>query len=244
MSEIEKLSKNLLQIIDKRLETSDLIEQVRNLLREFGGNTLWLREFIESKLFDNEFFLSQLNSIWPNEITLFRSPDNEFTILGYFWGPHFCDTIHDHGSWGVIAPFILPVGERKFKRLDDGKIDGYARLEKISYKTINPGETTYVLPLNDGIHQMENTTEKYLISLNIYGRSLRRGYVQFFDQDKRKVWHSFPPRTQKQLMIIQAMGNITESWTEKLLTDAAGKDLPDFIKEQCQLSLHQLNSQK
>jgi predicted metal-dependent enzyme (double-stranded beta helix superfamily) len=244
MKDIEQLSHELHRIIDQKPALPQLIEQTRHLLNEFAGSIRWFHEFLESKLFDSEFFLSQVNSIWPNEIALLRSPDREFTILAYIWAPHTVDIIHDHGSWGVVAPFIQPFSERKFRRLDNGTTDGYAELEEISYETIKLGDTTYVLPLNEGIHQLENTTENYMVSLNVYGRPYRHGYVQFFDEGKRKVWRAFPPRTYKQVMAIRAMGNIAEPWAEQLLMNALKKDLPDFIKIQCQLSLRQLGSQK
>ncbi len=237
MKDIEQLSQALRRTIDQKPALLQLIEQVSHLLKEFAGSTRWFQEFLESKLFDGDFFLSQVNSIWPNEITLWRSPDREFSILAYVWAPHTADIIHDHGSWGVIAPFIQPLGERKFRRLDNGTTEGYAELEEVSYGTIKPGDTTYVLPLDEGIHQLVNTTENYLISLNIYGRANRHGYVQFFDPGKRKVWKAFPPRTYKQIMTIQAVGSIAEPWAGQLLKDALKKDLPDFIKNQCQLSL-------
>jgi hypothetical protein len=144
----------------------------------------------------------------------------------------------------VIAPFIQPFCERKFRRLDNGTTEGYAELEEISYETIKPGDTTNVLSLEEGIHRIENTIDNYLVSLNVYGQPYRHGYVQFFGEGKRKVWQAFPPRTYKQAMTIQAMGNIAEPWAEQLLMNALKKDLPDFIKNQCQLSLRQPGSAK
>lgn len=239
MKDIEELSHEFRRIIDQELALPQFIEQARHLLSEFAGSTRWFHEFLESKLFDKEFFSSGVNSVWPNEIPLVRSPDRKFSLFAYIWAPHTVDNIHDHGSWGVIAPFIQPFCERKFRRLDDGSTEGYAELEEVSYKTIKPGDTTFVLPLNEGIHQLENTTENYLVSLSAYGQPSRHGYVQFFDQSKRKVWRAFPPGTYKQVMAIRALGNIAEPWATQLLTNALKNDLPDFIKNECRLSLRE-----
>ena len=54
-------------------------------------------------------------------------------------------------------------------RLDDGKKEGYAELEEVSSIVLNPGETTYVLPLNKGIHRMENLGRDTAITINVYG---------------------------------------------------------------------------
>jgi predicted metal-dependent enzyme (double-stranded beta helix superfamily) len=240
MNDFEQLNQELHKILERKPALPRLIEQVSPIVSEFAGNTRWFHEFIENKVFDTEFFSAQLNSIWTNEITLFRSSDREVTILAYIWSPHSVDTIHDHGSWGIIAPFGQPIDERKYRRLDDGTNEGYAELKEISYKTIKPGDTTSVLPLDEGIHRIENPTENHMMSLNVYGQPLRHGYVHFFDQASRKVWRAFPPRTYKQIMAIRAMANIDEPWVERLLTNALNRDLPDFIKDQCQFTLRQL----
>ena len=158
-------------------------------------------------------------------------------MAAYIWKPHVVDHIHDHGSWGVVAAFIEHFCERKFRRLDDGRIEGHAELEEVSCKNVFPGDSTYVLPFDDGIHQMENTTDNYAVSLNLYGRPARHGYVQFFDANNRRVWRGFPPATNKELLAIRAIGTVAEPWAGELLADAVKKDLPDFVKDECRLSL-------
>lgn len=240
MKEIEQLNQELHRIIINNLGLPQLFEQISDRMTEFASSTRWFQDYLASKLFDSAFYSTQLNSIWQNELTLFRSP--EHSILMYFWEPNAIDIIHDHGSWGVITPFGQPFSERKYKRLDDGTKESYAELEETSYRTVKPGEASYVLPLKEGIHRIENLTPNYIISVNVYGRPYRHGYVQFFDQDKRKVWKAFPPRTYKQIMTIKAMADISEPWVEQLLAKALEKDLPDYIKEQCRLSLNQLGN--
>ncbi|MDD4859495.1 MAG: cysteine dioxygenase family protein [Dehalococcoidales bacterium] len=234
---ITHLVQALGKAVEKEAAPSQLIEQVRPLLTEAARDTRWLEEFLEDRLYDDGFFSSQTDSIWSNEISLFRDPQKRFSLLAYVWKPHTIDTVHDHGSWGIIAALDKPFRERKFKRLDDGATEGYAELEETSSKIITTGQSTEVLPLNDGIHQILNPGEDYVITLNVYGRPLRSGYVQFFDAEKRTVWRAFPPRIRRQMLFIRALGNLAEPWAEKLLKDALDKDIPDLIKNECRNSL-------
>jgi predicted metal-dependent enzyme (double-stranded beta helix superfamily) len=237
MGDIERLVEDLRKIINSGLPQPELFEQVSLRLTTFASGTQWFHDLVESRLFDSAFYASQLNSIWPNELSLFHSPD--YSVLMYFWEPGYVDIIHDHGSWGVITPFGQPFSERKYKRLDGGNQEGYAELEEISFRIVKPGDSTHVLPLNDGIHRIENTSQNFIASVNVYGRPYRHGYVQFYDMSKRKVWRAYPPRSFKQIMLIKAVGNISEPWVRQLLAEALKKDLPGHIKEQCQLSLEQ-----
>lgn len=232
-----QLGQQLQEIIDQKKDLPELMAQAGNLLVELASGTQWFREFLESKLFDNEFLISQANSIWPNEIRLCRSPDRSFSVSAYIWKPHAVDNIHDHGSWGVVTAFIQPFCERKFRRLDDGRTEGFAELEEASCKKIGPGDSTYVLPLDEGIHRIENTADNYVLSLSVYGRPVRRGYVQFFDANNRRVWRAFPPLADKQVMALRALGAIAEPWAGELLAGALRKDLPDFLIDECMSSL-------
>jgi len=53
----------------------------------------------------------------------------------------------------LIGPFLRPLREVEYHRLDDGQVEGYAHLEQGSDLTLRPGEAGIVLPLDMGIHQ-------------------------------------------------------------------------------------------
>jgi hypothetical protein len=74
-----------------------------------------------------------------------------------------------------------------------GKDDVVAELEAISSEVIEPGKTTSVLPLDEGIHLMRGAMDAMTVSLNVYGKTVRPGYIQFFNPAQKKVTRIYPP---------------------------------------------------
>ncbi len=223
-------------------EISRLIAEGRILMGELVSRTEWFGDVLRKILFDREFSESQRPGIWPNEITLYRSLDRSFMILCYIWGPHESDVIHDHGSWGIIGSFMRPVGERKYRRMDDGRKEGYAELEESSSIILQPGETTHVLPLNKGIHKMENFGDDMAVTINIYGPNIRKGYVQFFSPERKSVSRIYPPRYLKEALAVRILGVMSAPWSEEILQRVQTSDLPDYIKKEGEISLSKLKS--
>jgi predicted metal-dependent enzyme (double-stranded beta helix superfamily) len=219
-----------------------LIEKGRTLLSTLVSDPEWFRGILEKIVFDRQYLDQQRVSIWPNEITLYRSPDRSFVVLAYFWEARATDVIHDHGSWGIIGELIQPSLERKFRRLDDGQTDGFAELEEISSRVIAPGDTTFVLPLDDGIHQMVNLADNVAVSVNVYGRILRKGYVQFFHPGEKSVSRIYPPRTMKDVLAVRALSAIGRPWAEDMLRARLRDPLPDFLRREVEGALSRINA--
>jgi len=203
------------------------------LVQELLSSDLWWRDFIREVLAERTWFKQQPPTLWPNEITLYRSPDQSFLILAYIWEPYSVDTIHDHGSWGIVGSYINKIREVKYLRLDDGAVAGHAELEATEEKVLKPGEITTVFPLDGGIHQMENASGDIAVTINVYGRTVRRGYLQFFDRERSTVRRVYPPRTFKEVLMVRtlaAMGGAAD-----ILSEAMGNSLPDYVREEyCQ----------
>jgi predicted metal-dependent enzyme (double-stranded beta helix superfamily) len=224
-------------LMDGKPPLRSLIEEGRLLVGELAGDAEWLRETLERLIMDRQYLDSQKATIWPNEVALYRSPDQSFVVLSYLWEPRAADIIHDHGSWGIIGEVISPSLERKYRRLDDSSRDGYAELEEISSRVIEPGDTTYVLPLNEGLHQMVNCTDSIAVSVNVYGKVIRKGYVQFFYPEKKSVQRVYPPKTFKGVMAIRTLGILDRPWAEDILRAALRSPLPEMLKRECEISL-------
>ncbi len=231
-------------LVDGQPPIGSLIEKGRRLVEELASDTDWFRQVLERLVLDRQFLAGQKPSIWPNEVGLYRSPDRSFVVLAYIWEPRAVDIIHDHGSWGIIGPLIRPSRERKYRRLDDGRREGYAQLEEVSSRIIEPGDTTAVLPLQEGIHQMENLTDTMAASINIYGRTVRKGYVQLYDPEKNSVVRAYPPGTFKEVLAFRTLGTIGQSWAEDILRAALRSPLPDFLRKECEESLSLIGREK
>jgi len=234
---LEEFCPRLSALQQEKKELSQFIPEGRALLGELLQDSTWFRSYLEKLILDPDFLKAQEPSIYPNEVTLYRSPDRAFSIQAYFWEPRTTSAVHDHGSWGIVGAMICPVRERKYRRLDDGETAGRAELEETSRSWIKPGETTFVLPLNEGIHLMEAPEERGSVSLSVYGRSVRYGYIQFFDLNRKTVRRVYPPRLLKKVLAIRTLGYLAESWGEEILKASASSPRPEYLEREIEQAL-------
>ncbi|MCX5830061.1 MAG: cysteine dioxygenase family protein [Deltaproteobacteria bacterium] len=223
------------ELTEKNEDISVTLEKGIPIVQELISSDLWFRDFVKEALIERSWLKQQQPTLWPNELTLYRSPDQSFLVLAYIWEPFSVDTIHDHGSWGIVASFINDIKEVKFRRRDDGAMAGYAELEEAVAKVLKPGEITCVLPLNAGIHQMENISGEIAVTLNVYGRTVRRGYLQFFDRERKTVKRVYPPRTYKEVLMVRTIGAMGSG--EDILKGALVNTLPDYVKEEYETAI-------
>jgi predicted metal-dependent enzyme (double-stranded beta helix superfamily) len=220
--------------LEEKPGTSQVMEVGLKLLGELLSDPGWFQEFFEKLLMDPGFLNRQPTSVYRNEITLHRGPGQSFSVLAYIWEPNRPSPIHDHGSWGLIGSLIEQVREKKYRRLDDGRVEGYAELEEISSKVIEPGGTSHVLPLDEGIHQMGAAGDRMAVSVGVYGRSIRQGYSQFFDPSGKTAVRAYPPKLFKKVLAIRALGSIAEPWAEDILKAATSLPVPDYLAQEFQ----------
>jgi predicted metal-dependent enzyme (double-stranded beta helix superfamily) len=225
-------------------DLSRFIADGRVLLGELLKDSTWFRVYLERLILDPEFLNRQEPSIYPNEVTLYRSPDRTFSIQAYFWEPRTTSAVHDHGSWGIVGAMIYPVRERKYRRLDDGRAEGRAELEETSRSWIKPGETTFVLPLDEGIHLMEAPEEHGSVSLSVYGRSIRYGYIQFFDLNRKTVRRVYPPRLLKRVLAVRTLGYLAEPWGEEILRASAAGPRPEYLEKEIGQALARIRAKE
>ena len=128
-----------------------------------------------------------------------------FSLRMYLHEPGEYTPIHDHSSWGVLGNASGTMEIIKYRRMDDGSRDGFARIEESARITCNPGETDTTLPLNDGIHCVGNPTDKTIAIVNVYGSPIRRLFINRFVLEKNRVEKIFPPHLRRKRLATQAL---------------------------------------
>ncbi len=216
------------------------IENGRELVSELTAAPQWFFDTLKALVLDPAAFERQKPGIWPNELTLHRAPDRSFVVLAYIWDAGLADTIHDHGSWGIIGTLVAKLGERKYDRVDDGKREGYCELRETASGVFGPGETTFVLPLNKGLHAMDNPTDGIAVSINVYGKTVRQGFIQFFDPVKKTVTRVYPPRTLKEVLAVKTLAAIDPSQAEGVLREALSTPRPPQLRAEYEETLRRL----
>jgi predicted metal-dependent enzyme (double-stranded beta helix superfamily) len=228
-------------IVDEKT-VSRKIENGRELVSELVSRQDWFFDYLKKMILEPSSFESRRPGIWPNEYTLYRSPEKSFVVLAYMWDTGLADIVHDHGAWGIIGTLCGKLGERKYERLDDGKRGGYAELRETKHGLYGPGETTFVLPLNKGLHAMDNPTDGIAVSVNVYGKTIRQGFVQFFDPEKKTVTKVYPPRTLREVLAVKTLAAIDPSRAEGVLREALDASRPPQLKQEYEAVLLKLRS--
>lgn len=226
-------------LLEQKLDLPQFLEKGQLLLGQLVSNPDWFRPTLSGLILDTAFLRAQGQSIDPNEIQLYLSSDKSFSLRAFIWDPGVVYPIHDHGAWGLVGTHINQIGEKKFVRLDDGSQANHAEIEQIADAVLSPGETSFVLPMNDGIHQMRAINET-AVSIHVYGKPIRKGFINCFDPKSNTVAMAYSPGTYKKILAIKALGSIPQTWAEEVLTTALHAAEPDFILQECQNSLDKI----
>lgn len=228
------------ELLAREQEVLTILERGRKMLSALTGEVGWYQKFLRRMLLEPDFLARQKPGVWSNQVVLYRSPDGSFGVLSYTWDAHATDVIHDHASWGIISTVVGRIGERKYKRLDNNGMDGFADLKEVAFRTLGPGDTTSVLPLDQGIHRMENDTDAVGVTINVYGKGSGRGYSRIFDAERRTVTRAYPPHTAREMLAIKALGDMGGEQAEEILKEAAAGSLPEALKKECSMCLERL----
>jgi len=235
--ELKEFVESLTTLLKEEQTTAEKIRQVRALLSRLTASNDWFQENMARLILDQTWRANQRHTIWSNEITLAWSADPEFVVLAYIWEPGMVDTVHDHGSWGVLSCLFGAIDEIKYQRLDDGNREGFADLRPHSPLVMHPGETTSILPLDPGIHRLRNAAEGHSVSIHVYGQPVRRGYIRYFYPKEKRVAVGYPPPTYKAALAIRLLAEVPTPWAGDLLNTALGETVPDFLKRELDQAL-------
>lgn len=216
---------------------TEIFDKGKEYVKQLLTNPGILDEVLTRLLLDDSFWMGQYQAVDPNDIVIYRSPKRLFSLRAYIWEPGVCYPIHDHGSWGIVGAYLNPVRERKYSRLDDGHNPHSAQVEVISDQILLPGQITTVLPVNEGIHQMENPGDRVAVSLHVYGAAVRKGFIQYYDPHFHSVRRVYPPSPYTRALAIRTLGSIGQPWSKQVLHQALQNDLPEHLKAECSEAL-------
>ena len=243
INNLEQFCLQFKALLDQKPEWPKLQENGRAMLSELVSNNDWFKPTLSRLILDQDFLKNQWQSIDANEIQIYYSPDKTFTVRAYIWEPGICYPIHDHGAWGIVGALFNQIRERKFARMDDGLDASHAEVKQIADATLAAGETTYVLPLNDGIHQMQAINKQVAVSIHVYGAPVRKGFIQHFDPHFKTATRVYGPSINKKMLAIKTLGSVPEAWAEEVLNSALGSPEPDYVLQECRYALNKIRNE-
>ncbi len=143
--------------------------------------------------------------MFENEVILYVNLRRQFSVRLYLYGPGDFTPIHDHSSWGVSGSAVGTLGVVTYVRQDDGSVAGKAQIGESSRFELRPGQTELTLPLDAGIHQTGNPTDRPSVMVSVYGPPMRRLFINRFDAEHQRVTEMFPPRMKKKMLAREAL---------------------------------------
>jgi len=218
----------------------EILTDGRKMVEELLTTRTWFQPLLSQLVLNDDFLKAQWQSIDPYDIQLYHSPEKLFSVRAFIWEPDQTYPIHDHGAWGLVGDYINRIRERKFARLDDGSDANYFELEQVSEAELAPGQSTYVLPLNDGIHQMAALDGLTAVSIHVYGAPIRKGYINHFNPHNKTTQRMYPPSIDKRIYAIRSLGSIAEPWAEDVLRQALQKSPPPHVQEEVEFALNKM----
>ncbi len=224
------------EILNESLPQQEMLEKVRTQMGELVTDKEWFKETLSKLVLSEPFLQGQHQTIDPNDIQIYHSPDKSFTVSAYIWEPGVQYPIHDHGAWGVVGSLINPVKEIKYAVKDSGLELSFDEIIKTREAILQPGQTTYVLPLNQGIHQMA-ADEKAAVTIHLYGPRIRKGFIQIYHPETPTIQRIYRPSLNKKVLAIRTLGSIPDPWARDVLQTAITSNEPEFIMKECQLAL-------
>jgi predicted metal-dependent enzyme (double-stranded beta helix superfamily) len=154
-----------------------------------------------------EFGLRQ-ETLFENELVLYRDPGRRFSLRLYLFGPEEHTIVHDHTSWGVSSSAFGPLEVVRYRREDDGSTPDAARLAPAGRRVLQPGEIETTPPLDLGIHRTGNPGAGVTLMVSVYGSPLRRLYIQRYDLADGSLQRLYPARIRKRMRVEQALESL------------------------------------
>jgi Predicted metal-dependent enzyme of the double-stranded beta helix superfamily len=229
--------RQLKELTENKCPMPDFLESWQTALRELLSDLGWFQETLSQLVLSKDYLQSQFHPIDPNDIQLYHSPDKAFSVSAYIWEPEVPYPIHDHGAWGIAGSLLNPFKEIRYEVTESENESSYAELRKTSQTIIHPGQTTFVPPLNPGIHQMQSINQKLCITIHVYGPRVRRGYIQIYHPENKTIQRVYRPFINKKILAIRTLGAIPDTWAKDVLLNVLEADGTDFIEKECELAL-------
>jgi hypothetical protein len=87
---------------------------------------------------------------------------------------------------------------------------------------------------------MENLLADPSVSINVYGRSVRKGYLNFYDMDKNSVTRTYIYSLNRAALAIRALGSMDGGLSESILRRTIDSAPEESLKQEAAISLGRL----
>jgi predicted metal-dependent enzyme (double-stranded beta helix superfamily) len=206
--ELRRLCEGWSKEMEKLSGTEAYMAYVQRVLPDLLLNTSLFKIILNNILKGETYPDIRQGTMFDNEVLLYVDSNRLFSIRLYFWGPGEYTPIHDHNAWGYIGTISGEFEVIKYAREDAGSDDEYARLTENERLVLGPGEAEVTFPLNRGIHQTGNPTDKTITTIHLYGNPVGRNYINNFDLETGRITRMYAPKSKKRMLASEALNNL------------------------------------
>jgi predicted metal-dependent enzyme (double-stranded beta helix superfamily) len=159
-------------ILEKFDDDISRLEAITPLVRKLLVSSYWLQL---------EYKKPSPETGWSVNF-LYREHEFPLTVQMVAWEPGRASTIHNHGTWGLVA--LIGGQERNKLWRRQPTQDHPDRIELLDEVILNPGDI--VALTSDAIHSVEPLGDEPTVSFNLYGiTNFQRRFV--FDPEKQQA---------------------------------------------------------
>ena len=87
--DFESFCRRFQELAGRNEDGSESLAKGIPIVQELISSDLWFRDFIKEALIERSWLKQQPPSLWPNELTLYRSLDQSFLRPGLYLGAFF-----------------------------------------------------------------------------------------------------------------------------------------------------------
>jgi predicted metal-dependent enzyme (double-stranded beta helix superfamily) len=121
------------------------------------------------------------------QYALYRAGDGSLCLFSLVIPPQSRTPVHDHLAWGLVGIYRGQQDETIYRRLDDGRVEGQARLEIQRQQRLSAGEFYALLPPQDDIHYVETVSAVPSISIHLLANDTACVWRHKFEPDAQRV---------------------------------------------------------
>jgi len=157
---LQEFVSELREITQEHDDEKSIMEKIKPLAKKVAMEKSWLRP---------EFYDIEPGNCFRSNL-LHVEDDQSLFIVAVSWLQNEGAPAHDHGTWAVVVGVDGPEQNTFWRRVDDGKKTGYAKLEIAGEMVMQEGD---VVAIPTGvIHSVHNPSDQVALSLHVYGRHL------------------------------------------------------------------------
>jgi 3-mercaptopropionate dioxygenase len=103
---------------------------------------------------------------------LYRSPNRDLSLMSLVVPAGSQTPVHDHLAWGLVGLYEGEQDEDVFRRIDDGRTEGIAKLDLVEQRRLKQLSFYKLLPPEGDIHRVRTASDEASISIHLLGNDV------------------------------------------------------------------------